>query len=150
MMNDSYLTQVWSFPLTFFEVIDCEDQWRGENPQQTETGKGVLKICSKFTGEHPCESAISIMFLCSLTEIALQHGCSPVNLLHIFRTPFSKSTSGWLLHSKQLPVLILKSPQVSRSYESTFFPPCKKTCSRTKIRSIYKIDKNQIKPKQKK
>ena len=25
MMNDSYLTQVWSFPLTFFEVIDCED-----------------------------------------------------------------------------------------------------------------------------
>ena len=113
MMNDSYLTQVWSFPLTFFEVIDCEDQWRGENPQQTETGKGVLKICSKFTGEHPCESAISIMFLCSLTEIALQYGCSPVNLLHIFRTLFSKSTSGWLLHSKQLPVLILKSPQVS-------------------------------------
>ena len=24
------------------------------------------------------------------------HGCSPVNLLHIFRTPFSKNTSGWL------------------------------------------------------
>ena len=23
-------------------------------------GKGVLKICSKFTGEHPCRSAISI------------------------------------------------------------------------------------------
>ena len=22
-------------------------------------GKGVLKICSKFTGEHPCQSAIS-------------------------------------------------------------------------------------------
>ena len=22
-------------------------------------GKGVLKICSKFTGEHPCRSAIS-------------------------------------------------------------------------------------------
>ena len=30
-------------------------------------------------------------------EIALQHGCSPVNLLHIFRTPFSRNTSGWLL-----------------------------------------------------
>ena len=24
-------------------------------------------------------------------------GCSPVNLLHIFRAPFSKNTSGWLL-----------------------------------------------------
>ena len=23
-------------------------------------GKGVLKICSKFTGEHPCRSVISI------------------------------------------------------------------------------------------
>ena len=26
-------------------------------------------------------------------EITLQHGCSPVNLLHIFRTAFSKNTS---------------------------------------------------------
>ena len=25
-------------------------------------GKGVLKICSKFTREHPCQSAISIKF----------------------------------------------------------------------------------------
>ena len=30
-------------------------------------------------------------------EIALRHGCSPVNLLHIFRTPFPRNTSGWLL-----------------------------------------------------
>ena len=27
-------------------------------------------------------------------EITLRHGFSPVNLLHIFRTPFSKNTSG--------------------------------------------------------
>ena len=30
-------------------------------------------------------------------EIALRHGCSPVNLLHIFRTPFHENTSAWLL-----------------------------------------------------
>ena len=30
-------------------------------------------------------------------EITLQHGCSPVNLLNIFRTPFPKNTSGRLL-----------------------------------------------------
>ena len=30
-------------------------------------------------------------------EIILRHGCSPVNLLHIFRTPFTKSTFGRLL-----------------------------------------------------
>ena len=32
-------------------------------------------------------------------EIALRHGCSPVNLLHIFRTPFPMNASGWLLLS---------------------------------------------------
>ena len=30
-------------------------------------------------------------------KIALLHGFSPVNLLHIFRTPFSQNTTGWLL-----------------------------------------------------
>ena len=60
-------------------------------------GKVVLKIYSKFTGEYPCRSAISIKLLRNFIEIALQHGGSPVNLLHIFRTPFLKNTSGWLL-----------------------------------------------------
>ena len=35
--------------------------------------------------------------VCNFIEIALWHGCSPVNLLYIFRTPFSKNISGWLL-----------------------------------------------------
>ena len=34
-------------------------------------GKGVLKICSKLTGGHPCRSAISIKLLCNLIEITL-------------------------------------------------------------------------------
>ena len=59
--------------------------------------KGVLKIWSKFTGEHQCRSAISIKLQSYFIEIALWHGCSPVNLLHIFRTPFPRNTSGWLL-----------------------------------------------------
>ena len=60
-------------------------------------GKGILKIWSKFTGEHPCRSAISIKLQSDFIEIALWHGCSLVNLLHIFRTPLLKNTSGWLL-----------------------------------------------------
>ena len=40
---------------------------------------------------------VSIKLLCNFIEIALRHGCSPVNLLHIFRTPFTKNISGWLL-----------------------------------------------------
>ena len=35
--------------------------------------------------------------LCNFIEIKLRHGCSPVNLLHIFRTPFIKNTYGGLL-----------------------------------------------------
>ena len=59
--------------------------------------KGVLKICSKFTGEHPCQSVISIKLQSNFIEITLRHGCSLVNLLPYFRTPFTKKTSGWLL-----------------------------------------------------
>ena len=65
--------------------------------------KGVLKICSKFTGEHPYQSVISIKLLCNFIKIALLHGCSPVYLLHIFRTSFLKKTSGRLL--LKLPLL---------------------------------------------
>ena len=59
--------------------------------------KGVLKICSKCTGGHPCQSAVSIKLQSSFIEITLRHGCSPVNLLYIFRTPVLKKTSGWML-----------------------------------------------------
>ena len=60
-------------------------------------GKGVLKICSKFTGERPCRSAISIKLQSNFIEITFRHECSPVNLLNIFRTPFLMNTSGRLL-----------------------------------------------------
>ena len=38
-------------------------------------------------------------------EITLQHGCSPVNLLHIFLTSFPKNSSGGLLLKVQNPAL---------------------------------------------
>ena len=68
--------------------------------------KGVLKICSKFTGQHSCRSVISVKLQSNFIEITLQHGCSPVNLLYIFRTPFTKNTYGWLLLKKGLKKLL--------------------------------------------
>ena len=65
--------------------------------RQEQSPRGVLKMYSKFTEEHPCRSVISIKLSCNFIEIALRHRCSPVNLLHIFRTPFPRNTSGWLL-----------------------------------------------------
>ena len=59
--------------------------------------KGALKICSKFAGEHPRGSTISIKVQRNFIEMALRRGCFPVTLLHIFRTPFPKNTFGGLL-----------------------------------------------------
>ena len=64
--------------------------------------KGVLKICSRFTGEYPCRSVISI----KLQSMGVRHGCSTLNsLLLFFRTPFPKSISGQLLLTRKTTLL---------------------------------------------
>ena len=65
-----------------------------------------LKICRKYTGVHPCD----------FNKVAkqLRHGCSPVNLLHIFRTPFPMNTSGGML-------LELKSSSIHRHHENKIY-----------------------------
>ena len=53
----------------------------------------------------------------NIIEITLRHVCSPVNLLHIFKTTFARNTSGWLLLDIDLTVSsrdILKIIQVSQ------------------------------------
>ena len=70
------------------------------SPPEVFLGKDVLKICGKFTGEYPCRSEISIKLPCrgvisiklvsNFIEITLWHGYTPVNLLHIFRTPLQE------------------------------------------------------------
>ena len=40
---------------------------------------------------------VAVQMLCNFIEIALQDGYSPVNLLHILRTPFLKDTYRRLL-----------------------------------------------------
>ena len=37
-------------------------------------GRYVLTICRKLTGEHPCQSAISIKLLCKIVENILVMG----------------------------------------------------------------------------
>ena len=59
--------------------------------------KYAANIQGNTHAEVGCRSVILIKLLCNFIEIALQHGCSPVNFLHIFRTPFTKNTSAWLL-----------------------------------------------------
>ena len=51
--------------------------------------KGVLKICSKFTGEHPCRTAISIKLLCNLFKSYFGM-CVLLHICCIFQNNFSK------------------------------------------------------------
>ena len=57
-------------------IIDSECYRLVINLGQKQPSRGVLKRRSKFI------------------EITTLHRCSPVNLLHIFRTPFLKNTTG--------------------------------------------------------
>ena len=62
--------------------------WQHLNNFQKQPTGGVLKKrCSE----------VLMKLLSNFIEIALRHGCSPVNLLHIFRTPFTKNRFGRLL-----------------------------------------------------
>ena len=67
------------------------------SPPEVFLREGDLKICSKFTGEHPCLRVVSIKLQSNFIKIALRHGCSPVNLLYISGTSFYKDTYGGLL-----------------------------------------------------
>ena len=97
---------------SIFQKLKCNLQLHASISYKTRSshpevflGKGVLKICSKFTGEHPCRSVISVKLLCNFTETTLRlcnftettlrHGCSPVNLLLIFCTHLNKNTPAW-------------------------------------------------------
>ena len=82
-----------------------------KSPSQKQPHRGVpRKRCSENMQQvyrrtpMPRCDLNKVALLCNLIEIALWHGCSPVNLLHIFSTPFLKNTSGWLL----LPNLMTK------------------------------------------
>ena len=41
-------------------VIEKTHRMKAGKNQRSNTPRGVLKICSKLTGEHPCRSVISI------------------------------------------------------------------------------------------
>ena len=73
-------------------------RYRSSHPEVF-LGKGVLKICSKFTGEHPSPSVNSIKLLCNFIEITLWLRCSPVNLEPFWDIPWDIPWSHISYHS---------------------------------------------------
>ena len=99
-MQEKHLDRILYYLRHFISKLDMlklSIAFCRSSPPEVFTGKGVLKICSKFTREHPCRCVILIRLLCKFIEISLWHGSSPVNLLYIFRTPFVENTFGGLL-----------------------------------------------------
>ena len=77
----------------------------------------------------PCREAISINLLCNFIEVTLRHGCSPVNLLHIFRTPFLKNTSGWLLLTEPSKMISTGNHQQGRYLNAMLIYCCFDVCT---------------------
>ena len=112
------VTSKWSpNKLVMLQQQRCIETTVTSSHSEVFLGKGVLKICSKFTGEHPCRSMISIKLLWNFIEIAFRHWCSLVNLLDIFRTPFLKNTSVWLLLNSDKKVVKLSSKKYTASFQ---------------------------------
>ena len=86
-MDPGYISlNINTIAIALFRTRGC-----GRSSPEVFLGKGVLKICRKFTGEHPCQSAISIKLQSKFFQITLQQGNSSVNVLYIFRTPFYRT-----------------------------------------------------------
>ena len=101
------------------ESVSLYWEWEWMSYSQKQSSRSVLRkkvfwkyAANVFTGKHPYRSAISIKLQSNFIEITLWHGCSSVNLQHIFRISFLKNTSGRLLlyavtyHYDVLPYLV--------------------------------------------
>ena len=69
------VVQMCPLKKTFLQI-----SYRSSRPEVF-SGKGALKICSKFT-ESRCRSVISMNLHCNFIEITLRHGFPSVNLLY--------------------------------------------------------------------
>ena len=57
---------------------------------------------------------------CDFNKITLRYGYSPVNLLHVFRTPFSRNISGWLLSIEQKLWMFIFYKDLIKFFKSCF------------------------------
>ena len=93
------------------------------------------------TYKYPCQSVISKKLHSNFIEIALWHGYSPVNLMHIFRTTFLKNSTGGVFWIFSLLLAIVNLRQTSiriwMSVKPTFWLCRMNLCSTDKRFTIW-------------
>ena len=116
--SDIFLLKIWKYP---FPILSCSFKWHTLHEMhfpvmqrscdilllqhlQKQPSRGVLrKRCSENMQQIYMRTPMpkcdfnKFALLYNFIEIALQHGCSHVNLLHIFRTPFLHNNRRLLL-----------------------------------------------------
>ena len=113
VQSNKYHKQASSIKFTWksnvYFLLYLFSTWYNMKIKYRATTCAIVPIRNLESQEHPSRSVLkkrcseNMQQTCRRTpmpkciEIALRHGCSPVNLLHIFRTSFSKNISGRLL-----------------------------------------------------
>ena len=92
-MNNYHLIEELSADWRFICRVKNSLQWRticssNSGLQSENSSADNFSICRSNT------SSEVLKLQSNFIEITLRHGSSPVNLLHIFRIPFTKNTSG--------------------------------------------------------
>ena len=125
MIETSFMKELMCFP--HGEIHSCQHNdlilIHLTEKSQKQPSRGVLrKMCSENIQQVYRRTP---MPKCDFNKVSLQlieitHGYSPVNLLRIFRTPFTKNTSGRLL-LKNVTKIIAKIPSryPKSSYKSS-------------------------------
>ena len=116
--------------LWYFTILECFQKQPLRGVPWKRCSENMHQIYSR-TPTRKCNfnkvACWSLLFIklqaSNFIEIALRHGCSAVNLLHIFRTPFPRNTSEWLL-------LYFSTPSVLQLNFNSFWVSGVFDCSR--------------------
>ena len=92
-----FLIKVYRYPEVLFNPHVLAFSETNNSKEQKQLSRGVLIKRFSENIQQIYRSTPMPKLLSSFIEITLRHGCSPVNLMHIFRAPFLKNTFGRLL-----------------------------------------------------
>ena len=93
------MLSIWLMSFIEIDYLLCKRN-ASSHTLQKHPSRGVLKekvFMQRIYRRTPMSKCHFNKVACNIMEITLRHGCSPINLLHIFRKLFDKNTSGGLL-----------------------------------------------------